>query len=174
MIETEEYRNISIDGIAAMAKVGKQSIYRWWPSKADLVLDAYTSRTLTRLPPYIPSGDVFADLGDDLDRYYTLIRQSMVSKGVRSLIAEAQLDDAFRKKLYDQVWKLRCERVHQILRHGQQLGQVRTDIALPNVAHLIHGSAWYRLLSGTTMPLDTAFAHDVIALLRPGIAASRG
>jgi len=38
------YREITVEGIAQRAKVGKQSIYRWWPSKADLVLEAYTER----------------------------------------------------------------------------------------------------------------------------------
>ncbi len=170
LMATEAYRDITVEGIAARAKVGKQSIYRWWPSKADLVLEAYTERSLYKLPPHLPSGDAFADLEDDLVRYFTVLRHEMVSKGVRSLVAEAQLDGDFRAKFYAAVWKKRCEAVHAILRHGIALGQIRPDIDIETVAHLIHGASWYRMLSGTTRPFDEGYARTVIGLLRSGLA----
>lgn len=165
-----EYRAITVEGIAARARVGKQSIYRWWPSKADLVLEAYTERSLYRLPPSLPSADVFADLEADLIRYFTVLRHEMVSKGVRSLVAEAQLDEEFRAKFYAAVWRKRCEAVHAILKHGVALGQIRSDVEIEAVAHLIHGSVWYRLLSGTARPFDETYARTVVALLRDGLA----
>lgn len=173
LLDREDYREISIDRIALDAKAGKQSIYRWWPSKAELMLEAFTQRALTRLPPHLPSGDAFADLEDDLRAYFALLRQGLVGKGVRSLIAEAQLDAEFRARLYAAVWKVRCEGVHALLRHGQALGQIRADLDLTLTAHLIHGAAWYRLLSGSSMPLDDQYARDVVALLRPSLSAPR-
>lgn len=171
LMARESYRDITVEKIAAAARVGKQSIYRWWPSKAELVLEAYTERSLYRLPAHLPSGDVFADLEADLVRYFTVLRHEMVAKGVRSLIAEAQLDEGFRRKFYAAVWKKRCEAVHAILRHGIALGQIRPDVDIEAVAHMIHGSVWYRLLSGTTRPFDEGYARTVVALLRGGIAA---
>ena len=46
------YDGMSIEGIAGRAGVGKQTIYRWWPSKAALVLDMWSPevRGTTRLP----------------------------------------------------------------------------------------------------------------------------
>jgi len=164
------YREITVEGIAQRAKVGKQSIYRWWPSKADLVLEAYTERSFYKAPPHLPSGDVFTDLEADLIRYFALLRHEMVSKGVRSLVAEAQLDDAFRAKFYAAVWKVRCEAVHRILKHGVASGQIRGDVEVEAVAHLIHGASWYRMLSGTTRPFDDAFARTVVALPKSGLA----
>ena len=172
-METEDYRAITVEGIAARARVGKQSIYRWWPSKADLILEAYTERSLYRMPPSLPSGDVFADLERDLARYFAVLRHEMVSKGVRSLVAEAQLDPEFRRKFYEAVWKKRCEAVHAILKQGVAQGQIRAEVDVEAVAHLIHGASWYRLLSGTTRPFDDGFAATVVALLRDGLAVRR-
>ncbi|MBA4174120.1 MAG: hypothetical protein C0511_16060 [Hyphomicrobium sp.] len=171
LMSTHAYRDITIEGIAATARVGKQSIYRWWPSKADLLLEAYTERSIYKLPPQILSGDVFADLEVDLVRYFTVLRQEMVSKGVRSLVAEAQLDETFRAKFYEAVWRKRCEAVHRILHHGVALRQIRADVDVEAVAHLIHGASLYRLLSGTSRPFDEDDARTVVSLLRDGLKA---
>jgi AcrR family transcriptional regulator len=171
LVGARDYRDVSIDAIAAAAKVGKQSIYRWWPSKADLVLEAFTEHSLSRMPPLVPSADAFADLEADLARFFAFMRNDLVAKGVRSLIAEAQLDPEFRTKLYDRVHRVRCEALRRILRHGYALGQFRQDLDEDALAHVIHGAFWYRFLSGTKYPFDDAYAQNVVSLLRPGMEA---
>ncbi len=172
LLDTVEYRDISIDRIAATAKVGKQSIYRWWPSKAEVMLEAYT-QSLSRLPPLLPSADAFADLEDDLKRFFAVMRNEMIAKGVRSLIAESQLDPQFRDKFYAQVARVRCDALRRVFRHGQSLGQFRADCDQDTLAHLIHGAFWYRFLSGTKLPYDDAYAGTIVALLRPGMELPR-
>ena len=169
LLRTIPYRDITIDRIATTAKVGKQSIYRWWSSRADLVLDAYT-HSLSRHSPALPSADAFADLEQDTRQFFALMRNEIVAKGVRSMIAEAQLDDAFREKFYDRIATLRCQRVREIIKHGQELGQIKPDIDIFAVSHIIIGAFWYRFLSGTPLPIDDAYARNVISLLRAGIA----
>jgi AcrR family transcriptional regulator len=169
LIELENYRDISIEKIAAHAKVGKQSIYRRWPSKADLVLEAYTARALQRMPPFLPSSDAFADLQDDLVRYFALMRNEMLSKGVRSLIAEAQLDNDFRTKLYANVLRVRCEALRRIFKHGVSIGQFRADLDEDALSHMIHGAFWYRFLSGTALAYDDDYAAKIVAFLRPAM-----
>ena len=169
LLDEVDYRDISIDRIAATAKVGKQSIYRWWPSKAEVILEAYTQK-LNRLPPLLPSPDAFADLDDDLRRFFAIMRNDLIAKGMRSMIAEAQLDPDFKHQFYARVARVRCEALRRIFRHGQSLGQFRTDLDEDALAHIIHGAFWYRLLSGTEYAFDDAYAHTIVGLLRPGMA----
>lgn len=173
LLEREDYAEIPMERIAAHAKVGKQSIYRWWPSKADLLLEAYTRRTAALTPAYLPSADAFADLEDDLARFFTVMQNPTVEKAIRSLIAEAQHDPLFRAKFYGTVWKVRCEAMRRVLHHGVAMGQIRDDLDMDAVAHVIHGAFWYRLLSGTRFAYDRAFARNVVALLRPGMERRR-
>ncbi len=169
LVGDRDYRDVSIDAIAGAAKVGKQSIYRWWNSKADLVLDAFTEHSLRRMPPLAPSADAFADLQADLERFFAFMRNDLVAKGVRSLIAEAQLDADFRTNLYERVHHVRCIALRRVFEHGYALGQFRTDVDEDALAHIIHGAFWYRFLSGADEPYDNAYAREIVKILRPGI-----
>lgn len=174
LVGSENYRDVTIEKIAARAKVGKQSIYRWWPTKADLILDAYTQHSTNGMPPVIQSADAFADLEQDLARYFSFMSNPLIAKGVRSLIVEGQLDDEFRQKLYDRVHKVRCEALRRAFQHGVDLGQIRSDLDFNSLAHMIHGAYWYRFLSGTALKPDAAYARDIVTLLRPGMAQPPG
>lgn len=54
------YSRLTVEGVAARARVGKTTVYRWWPSKTSLVIETL-DRYLDR-PPLNPSGDARADI----------------------------------------------------------------------------------------------------------------
>src|ERR1043165_8558435 len=66
LLESQPYRDISVERIAAQAGVGKQTIYRWYDSKADLMLDAFLARYAEIMPPAMLSGDPLGNLRDYL------------------------------------------------------------------------------------------------------------
>jgi AcrR family transcriptional regulator len=173
LVGGENYRDVTIEKIAAQAKVGKQSIYRWWRTKADVVLDAFTQNAVKGMPATIQSDDAFDDLEQDIGRFFAFMSTPLIAKGVRSLIAEAQLDDTFRRRLYENVHRVRCEALRRAFRHGIAKGQFRDDLDFDALAHLIHGAFWYRYLSGTDLKADPAYAHQIVAMLRPAIALPR-
>jgi hypothetical protein len=121
----------------------------------------------------VPSADAFADLEADLARFFTFMQNDLVARGIRSLIAESQLDSEFRSKFYCRVHDVRCAAVRHILDHGRALGQFRTDVDEFVVAHMIHGAFWYRFLSGSKRACNAAYARDVVELLRRGLEVPR-
>ena len=61
LLEQEGYGALTIESVARQAGVGKQTIYRWWKSKAEMVMEAYANHSASKLP--MPDkGDVTADL----------------------------------------------------------------------------------------------------------------
>jgi AcrR family transcriptional regulator len=173
LLETESYDKISIERIASEAKVGKQSIYRWWGGKADVVLAAYTERVLPRLPPREPTNDAFGDLEDFLRQLFASVGAPLVRRTMQGLLAEAQLDPEFRLKFYGVFVASRRTLFKQTLRHGIALGQFRADLDVETTIDLLNGAFWYRLLSGSEEDLDAKFAADLMNTLRPSLEARR-
>ena len=173
LLETESYDKISIERIAAEAKVGKQSIYRWWGGKADVVLAAYTERVLPRLPPRPPTDDALGDLEDFLRRLFQSVSAPLVRRTMQGLLAEAQLDADFRIKFYGVFVASRRTLFRQVLRHGVGLGQFRADLDIEITIDLLNGAFWYRLLSGAEDDLDDAFAASLVRTLEPAIVAAK-
>jgi len=173
LLETESYDKISIERIASEAKVGKQSIYRWWGGKADVVLAAYTERVLPRLPLRKPTDDAFDDLEDFLRQLFASVGTPLVRRTMQGLLAEAQLDPEFRLKFYGVFVASRRTLFKQALNHGISLGQFRSDLDVETTIDLLNGAFWYRLLSGDEEDLDAAFAADLIKTLRPSLQALR-
>lgn len=169
LLASEDYRNISIDKIAARAKVGKQSIYRWWCSKAEVVFAAYKQRSLDRMATQIPSGDVFADIEDLLRRVVILNSNELVARGLRSLVAEAQLDPEFRKRFHEEFILQRRAQLSEIIVRGITLGQIRQDVDVELTIDMLYGALWSRLLSGAP-PSAPDYVQNLIGLVRPGLA----
>jgi AcrR family transcriptional regulator len=171
LLETESYDKISIERIAAEAKVGKQSIYRWWGGKADVMLAAYTERVLPRLPPREATGDAIGDLEDFLKQYFATVRAPLVRRAMQGLLAEAQLDADFRLRFYGVFVASRRTVFRQLLRRGKSTGQLRADLDIELIIDMLNGAFWYRLLSGAEDEIDDAFAVGLVHTLLPSLVA---
>ena len=92
---------VTVEAIAAHAGVGKQTIYRWWPSKGALLLDVLVDAVgaVSEMPDT-------GDLGADLKTQMTAVVELFTSDFARfytGLIAEAQGDDAVARGLAEQL-----------------------------------------------------------------------
>ncbi len=167
LLDEQCYSEITIEKIATRAGVGKPTIYRRWRTKADIVLHAYAVRAANRSPPYVPSEDVFHDLQMSLERLFAVTNHPVNNRAVRCFIAESQYDEDFRRKFYDSFLAKRRESIAAILRHGQVMGQIRTDLDVVVACDLIYGAFCARLIHNA-YPLDAAFAAAIVDQLRGG------
>ncbi|AVV42987.1 TetR/AcrR family transcriptional regulator [Streptomyces sp. ID05-04B] len=134
------YPKTTIEGIAARAGVGKQTIYRWWGSKADVLLEAFLdlgeqaardAGAAEHEPYAIPdTGDLAADLKAVLRATVDQLTDPGFEAPSRALAAEGVVDEqvgrAFTAKLLEPSLRLYVDR----LRAAQEAGQVRADVDL--------------------------------------------
>ena len=156
---------MSMDDVAQRAGVSKASIYRRWPSKELLVIDALRSA----MGPLdaVDTGDVGDDLrailGDLVARFSSKERMNDV---LPHLIEVATHDPALRTEL-EAFIQLRRVPLRASLERGVARGEVSPDADLDTLIDALLGPIIYRrLLTGGT--IDTAFIDGLMALVVPG------
>lgn len=160
------YKALTIEGIAAKARVSKQTIYRWWSSKAAIVLEALTNHAQKQLP--IPdSGSVRDDLEVFLNATFRELSQES-GQIVRGLMAEAQFDSEFGCRFREDFIAVRRKVLLCVLRRGQERGEISHQVDLELIVDLLYGPMWYRLLNQHA-PLDEDFARHLLNQLFAGL-----
>ncbi|NUR27682.1 MAG: TetR/AcrR family transcriptional regulator [Catenulispora sp.] len=160
------FAKTSVDAIAKEAGVGKQTIYRWWPSKAALLVEAIDrwGASSTEFPD---TGDVYADLREHMLTVVQYFRTTQ-SSTYREVIGAAQSDPTAAQAILDTLVRPRVEGCRQRLERAQQQGQIRADAALDDVVELIYAPLYYRLLLGTR-PNTPEQVEDILNLVFDGL-----
>lgn len=165
LFEAQRYTDVTMEAIAAHAGVAKQTLYKWWPSKAKLGMEVYATRILR--PIALPdTGDTERDLEALLLRACRTLRRGNVGTLIAGLIADAQSDDALLRELRETLIMSRRRLAAELLERGIQRGEIRADMDVGLVLDMLYGPIWYRLLLQNA-PLDDAF---VTALARSALA----
>jgi AcrR family transcriptional regulator len=154
------YASLTIEGIAARAGAGKQTIYRWWRSKADLVLDAMTDFADAAVP--IP--DEGSLPGDLLAFLVASFRQRGARPALVGLMAHAVLDPEFAPAFRERFLFARRAALRGILQRAVARGEIDEAVDLELLLDVVFGVLWYRLLLDHA-PLDDAAARDLAALV---------
>ncbi|MEU4462237.1 TetR/AcrR family transcriptional regulator [Streptomyces sp. NPDC024017] len=129
------YPKTTIEGIAARAGVGKQTIYRWWSSKADVLMEAFLDLADQSVPeagpkPYTfpDTGDLAADLKAVLRATVDELRDPRFEAPSRALAAEGVVNEQLGRELVAKLMQPSLDLYIGRLRAAQEAGQVRPEI----------------------------------------------
>jgi AcrR family transcriptional regulator len=159
------FSGLTIEGIAARAGVGKQTIYRWWPSKADVLLEAAAAKADLYVP-VTDHGSYRADLRAFLEASYQLGNVPRLADALRALMAEAQLDREFGDRFRVSFLERRRRALGVITSRALERGDLPDHPDPAIVADIVFGVIWYRTLA-TRRPLDAGLVDDLISVLAP-------
>ncbi len=158
--------SVRIDAIAAAAGVGKQTIYRWWPTKTAVVLDALVEETMAETP-FPDTADTRADLRTHMLAVVRLFR-SPTGCVIRELVAESQGDPAVAAEFRARFWQPRRNLSADCVRAGIERGQVRPDLPVETTLDALYGMLWMRLLVGHR-ELDDPSVDEILDVMWPGM-----
>ncbi|MCP2340007.1 TetR/AcrR family transcriptional regulator [Actinomadura rupiterrae] len=167
-LQERGYGALTMQGIAARAGVGKQTVYRWWPSRADVVLEAVIewADEAVALPDT-------GSLEDDLDAFLAAtFRQRGQRPLLLGLMAEALLDPAFATQFRDRFLFARRAAFRSILDRAAARGEVAPDADPELLMDVVYGVLWYRLMLDHA-PIDDELGRRLSRLVAREAAAPK-
>jgi AcrR family transcriptional regulator len=165
LLDRRGFRRLTIEGIAARAGVGKTTIYRWWPGKAAVVMEAVLEAASPRMP-FPDTGSAREDLRAQLTSVIELYTQTDTGRGIRALIAESQHDPSLAESLRDRFIASRRAEATTVFERGIERGELRADLDVGVAIDALYGAIYYRLLVSHA-PLDAHYADLLIEQIFP-------
>ncbi|MGW0451572.1 TetR/AcrR family transcriptional regulator [Gordonia sputi] len=154
------FGGLTIEGIATRAGVGKQTVYRWWPTKADVLLEAGASKADLSV-----SHDDHGTFRDDIEHFLRdslrLLAVPGIADTLRSLMAESQVNPEFAQRFREGFLNRRREALIEIVDRAAARGDFPGHLSAELVADIVFGVIWYRILATERLMVD----DDVRALL---------
>jgi len=157
LLETTPVQQISIESIAREAGVGKATIYRWWNSKAAVVIEAFLHTHVSHTP--MPK-DVSPRAA--LTRHvHRLVEEYSGWSGriVSQIMAEGQGDPDVLREFRERFWYGRRAVVREVVEEARRLGEFRTDQETELQMDILYAPIYFRLLM-RHLPLDKKFADE--------------
>ncbi|MGW9492943.1 TetR/AcrR family transcriptional regulator [Streptomyces prasinus] len=184
------YPKTTIEGIAARAGVGKQTIYRWWGSKADVLLEAFLdlSEQAARAVPQEPeereeregrageegqgipdTGDLAADLRLVLRATVDELRDPRFEAPSRALAAEGVVNEELGRRFVAKLLEPQLQLYVDRLRSAQEAGQVRPDVD-PRIALELFVSPLAQRWLQYTGPITYAYTDTLVDYALNGLS----
>jgi AcrR family transcriptional regulator len=163
---------VSMDAVAERAGVSKATIYRWWPTKESLALDALYTEWAAAPSQTRDTGSLRGDLLSMLRPWARLAGSRPYGRVVAALLTEAQTDPVFGAEYRQRFLEPRREQVREIFRRAIERGELPAGTKVEVALDLLYGSMYHRLLNGHA-PLNDRFVRDVVDTVLNGVLPGR-
>jgi AcrR family transcriptional regulator len=157
------YPGLSVEGIAARSGTGKQTIYRWWPSKADVLLDALATKADLHIP-LDDTGSWAGDLRAFLAASFRVGRMPGVVHILRTLMAQAQIDPEFGQRFRVGFLQRRREALEALVERAAARGDLPAGRTPRLVTRVVFGVIWYEVLAADAAAGDELIEELVLLL----------
>ncbi|WP_405767220.1 TetR/AcrR family transcriptional regulator [Streptomyces sp. NBC_01538] len=172
------YQRTTIEGIAARAGVGKQTIYRWWSSKGDVLMEAFldlseqAAEAARPGEPYVipDTGDLAADLKAVLRLTVDQLLDPVFAVPSRALAAEGLVNEELGRRYVAKLLEPSLQLYVQRLRAAQDAGQVRAGVD-PRIALELFVSPLAQRWLQHTGPISYGYTDTLVDYALGGIAS---
>lgn len=170
MLRTEPLQAITIEGIARAAGVSKTTIYRWWESKASIVIDAFMEYHIVKTPMRrdLSPGEAIMDHMRHLAEQYS----GWPGRVVAQILGEAQSDPSVGREFRERFHYGRRAIVREVLDEWRKSGDIDPATDVEMLMDAIYAPIYMRLIIGHA-PLDDAFITEYQAFMNDLLQAKR-
>lgn len=152
------YDGLTMEGVAARAGVAKTTVYRRWPSRAELVLEV--ANQIAAPVRLNATGDLRRDLVAALRDIIGVLDAPIARRIIPRILADAGESEELTAVL-TAFWTNRRGRLRDLLSAGVAAGEIRPDLDLEVAADALYGPVWYRYLV-TRAPLTASAVEAIV------------
>ena len=166
LMEDMTFAQVTAEAIAERAGVSKATVYRWWPNKSAVVIEAFRETFEPELP-LLHGGTLREDLTTQLRNFARVL--SGRGGGMLKAFIVASRSDPEVAAAFRSIWSdPRREEARRILREKQASGQLRQDADVDLVLDSLYGPLYYRFLVKNSPP-SQRYAEAVVDLVIRGL-----
>ena len=165
-LQEHSVRELTMEGIAERANVGKPTLYKWWPSKAALVMAVLRERLVPKPEPFSSAKTAEEAIRARMHRIVRAFN-GMFGKVFADLIAEGQNDPGLLVDLYEKHLRPRREALQAEIERGKQAGEFYAEVDSELLVDSLIGPVYYRLLMKSA-PLTERYVDQVLAQVMQG------
>jgi AcrR family transcriptional regulator len=156
----------TMEAIAARASVSKVTIYKWWPTRGSVAVDAYFHRFKETMD-FGDSGELAGDLASQMQSVIEAFR-GRGGEIMAELIGQSQTDQVVAETLRSRWIQPRREAATFVVQRSIDRGEIDPGTDIPALLDLLYAPLYYRLLIGHE-PLDSDLAATLIETVLDGV-----
>jgi AcrR family transcriptional regulator len=160
------FSDLSIESIATHAGVGKATVYRWWPNKAALVIDAFVSVVGAELR-YPTKGPALAAFRAQMERWVPIFN-SPLGKVIAAVIGAGQSDPEILEAFRAHWVEPRRREARELILQSVKAGELRGDIDSETLMDILYGPLYLRLMI-RNRPLTSEMVDEIFSVVLPGL-----
>ena len=168
--EEQGYAAATIEAIAARSGVAKTTIYRWWPSRAAILVDVLVEVANVNVPPP-RAGDPIRAMAAELRGIAGAINGPL-GRLLTSLLGDAQVEPLVRSALIDRLFRPRSQASSSNIGRAHADGTLRADVPPAVATDLLVGPLFYRMFVQHEPVTDT-FVKQVLQYVVEGLRPQR-
>jgi AcrR family transcriptional regulator len=170
LLQHTGFSDLTIEAIATDAEVSKATVYRWWPNKGALVVDAFASSAESKLR-FPDTGSVQRDVSLQMQQVVSIFR-SPRGRIVAALLGAGQSDPELLETFRARFLRPRRQEAYRTLRRGIERGELPGDLDLDLALDILYGSIYMRFLIRHD-DLSFSYVENVCRLVLGGAAIFR-
>lgn len=170
LLQEHGYDRLTLDAVAARARASKATVYRRWPSKAELVLAAFIEG-VRQVAVHPDTGSLRGDL---LALGEACREQASQQAGtIRAVLVETSRHPALQDALQSQFLEQRKALIHEVLRDAADRGEIDPSVISDELWDLLPGYLIFRIIMPSRPPTPETVRVLVDEVIMPSLTRHR-
>lgn len=169
LLMSEGMAGFTFERVSTLSGASRTTLHKWWPTRGALAAEAYF-RTVETTLAFPDTGDITADLTEQLTAFVRLVTRTGAGRVIAELIGSSQTDPELAAAYRERYSAPRRALAVAAVEQARDRGQLRPDVDAEAVVDQLWGACYHRLLI-PDQPLTEAFARTLVDQLVRGLRA---